>query len=397
MIILALRTGRRLHYRKPMRTVSQDLRYGIRVLLKSPGLTALAIVSLAVGIGANTAIFSVVNAILLHPVSYPDPDRLVFVWEQKLKDPLSQFSAAPPDFLDWRKQNRVFEDMTAVLFGQSNLTGIAEPERVRSNWVSASFFGVLGVQPALGRGFLPEEEAAGSTSRVAVLSYGLWQRRFGGSPTLVGIVGAVKQGPMEEQSSASVYVALWQTTAVDLSAADMMLSVRSALEPRSLSRAVINAIHTADRDLPVSKIQTMEDVVSESVWRPRFAAQLLGVFAGVALMLAVIGTYGIMAYSVTQRTQEIGIRMALGARRSDMMGLVLRQGLTLTAMGIAAGLAGAFALTRLLATLLYDVKAADPATFIGASAILALVAMLAVYVPARRAMGIDPMMALRYE
>src|SRR5438874_859509 len=130
-----------------MKNLWQDLRYAVRILAKSPGLTALAVISLALGIGANSAIFSVVQAVLLNPVSVTQPDRLVFVWEQNLREGY-RFPAAPPNFIDWRAQNGTFDQMAAMLSGQTNLTGTEKPERVATEWVSANFFQVIGVRPS---------------------------------------------------------------------------------------------------------------------------------------------------------------------------------------------------------------------------------------------------------
>ena len=141
----------------------------------------------------------------------------------------------------------------------------------------------------------------------------------------------------------------------------------------------------------------MEEIRSHSIAQPRLTALLLGVFAALALILATVGIYGVMAYSVTQRTHEMGLRMALGARASDVLALVVGQGMLLTATGIALGLAGAFAITRVLEKFLWGVRPTDPVTFIAVSLLLAAVALLASYLPARRATDVDPMVALRYE
>ena len=156
-------------------------------------------------------------------------------------------------------------------------------------------------------------------------------------------------------------------------------------------------ILAVDGQLPVSQIRTMEQVLSESTARQNFNMLLLSIFAGLALLLAAIGIYGLMSYTVEQRTQEIGIRLALGAGRGDMLKLVLRQGMLLAGIGVVIGLAAAFGLTRLLASLLFGVKATDPLTYAAVAVVLISVALFATYVPARRATRIDPLVALRYE
>ena len=157
------------------------------------------------------------------------------------------------------------------------------------------------------------------------------------------------------------------------------------------------AVWDVDNDQPAIQIRTMEKVISESIWRQHISASMLGIFAAIALLLSAVGIYGVFSYSVTQRTHEIGIRTALGASRRDILKMVVGEGLLLTLVGVGAGIVAALALTRLLASLLYGVRPRDPLTFVGLSLLLAGVALLASYIPARRATKVDPMEALRYE
>src|SRR2546422_9737158 len=165
-----------------MDTLWQDIRYAVRMMGKNLGVTGIVVVVLALGIGANTAIFSVVNAALLRPLPYADPDRLVRLSEDSPNVP--QMSISYPNFLDWREQNKVFSGIAAMQFRSLNLTGKDEPERLAGRAVSAELFDVLGVKPALGRGFAPEEDRQGANP-VAIISNGLWQRRFGSDPTII--------------------------------------------------------------------------------------------------------------------------------------------------------------------------------------------------------------------
>jgi putative ABC transport system permease protein len=167
------------------------------------------------------------------------------------------------------------------------------------------------------------------------------------------------------------------------------------VEPMSLASSIRNAIWAVDKDQPVANIDTMDHIVSEAIARQRFSMLLLGIFAGLALVLAAVGIYGVMSYSVAQRTHEIGIRMALGARRADVLQMTVKQGLKLVSAGMILGLAAAFLLTRVLASLLYGISATDPITFLGISLVLLAVAMLASYIPALRATKVDPIIALR--
>jgi predicted permease len=804
----------------------QDLRYGLRMLLRNPGFTLVAVIALALGIGANSAIFSVVNTVLLRPLPFKNPDALMMIWEDATHLGFPDNTPSPANFIDWRDKNTVFESMIATAQNSFNLTGVGDPERCDGRRVSANTFSLLGVEPVLGRTFRPEEDKPGS--RVVLLSYGLWQRRFGGDPAIVGravnlngesytvvgvmprmaelpsmdnwhdqlwvpiaftseqaasrgshyleIIGRLKPGVSQKQAQAemstiaarlekqypehntrigikvkslhdqvvgnikpallvllgavgfvlliacanvanlllaraavrqkeialrlalgasrsrltrqfltesvllaglgggcglllsvvglnvlkrfipdsisqaqaigidgkvlifTVLVSLVtglifglapamqasnfnlnetlkeggrdsgagsrgnrlrgllvisevavsfllligagllissflhllkldpgyradhlltmkvvlpetkypdkerrapffrelirrvqalpgvQSVAVasnlpltysgdsmpigiegradpppdqwpdvilrvvspgyfstmgiplvqgrdfneqdrpdavrvavisekmaryywpnespigkrfkpgsvtgdspwreivgvvkdvrqnDFAAAPKMqmylgheqvgsfapnaIVVRTSVDPLSLGAAVRKVVWEIDKDQPVSDIRTMEDIVSTAVARQRFSTMLLGIFAAVALMLAAVGIYGVMSYSVAQRTREIGIRLALGAQRTDVLKLAMGQGLRLVLIGVGVGLVAALVLTRVMASLLFGVSATDPVTFVTISLLLLAVAMLASYIPSVRAMKVDPMVALRYQ
>ncbi len=812
-----------------MRNFIQDVRYGIRMLLKSPGFTIVTILALALGIGANTAIFSVVNAVLLRPLPYSTAERLVILSEYT--EQVQNMSVSYPNFTDWREQNQVFEQMAAFRGQGFTLTGAGEPERLTGNEVSANFFSVLGTTPHMGRSFAPDEDKPGG-NRTAIISYGLWQQRFGANPNIVGqpvmlnneshtvigvlpqsfqyqaqvdlyvpiglqadkmqdrdnhpgiyVLGLLKPGVTIEQARtemkgiterlsqaypktnagnsftlallqdfatrnvrAALFVllgavgfvlliacanvanlllaraasrqrevairtalgagrgriirqfltesvmlsliggvlglllAVWGIDALlaliagsvppvltanigldarvltftllisvitgllfglapalqvskanlnemlkegvrgttgganrqrvrnilvaaevalsllllvgaglliksflNLSRSDigfdpehvltmrlalpdtrykeneqvanfyqqvlqrvqqlpgveaagltrglpmnggiesgitvegqeitdvkdtviavnmtatpdyframniplikgryitdqdktgtvpvvlvdemlaarffpnvdpigkrlkmggnespfpwmqiigvvkhvahygpaetprvevyrpyfqlpqmpearygrsMVLAVRTTTDPASMTATLRNAVLEIDKDQPVSNVQTMTQVVSNAIAPQKFAMWLLGLFAATALALAAIGIYGVMAYSVTQRTHEIGVRMALGAQRRDVLKLVVVHGMKLALIGVGVGLVGAFGVTRLMSSLLFGVTPTDPLTYLGVSIVLALVAFAACYIPARRATKVDPMIALRYE
>jgi putative ABC transport system permease protein len=801
----------------------QDLRYGLRMLVRNPGFTIVAVIALALGIGANSAIFSVVNTVLLRPLPYKNPDALVVVWDEQTHLGFPKDTPSPANFLDWREQNTVFEGMAATNERSFNLTGAGEPERLDGLRVSANLFSLLGVEPQLGRTFTAEEDKPGS--RVVILSYSVWQRRFGGDATIIGralnlhgdaytvvgvmprnfqflsprfqlwvpiafsaeeaaqrgahyleVIARMKPGvklqqaraemstiaarlekqypeqnmrlgsvvtPLHEEVVGNIKPALLvllgavgfvlliacanvanlllaraaarqkeislrlalgasrtrlirqflteslllagmggvvgllfsvagirilkgfipdtisQVQAIDLDAkvlfftllvslatglifglapatqasnfnlnetlkeggrdsgaslrgnrirallvmgevavsfvlligagllinsflhlrtldpgfrtdhlltakielselkypdkehrvpfynellrhvsalpgvesaavasnlpftynGDSMaiaiegqadpppdqrldvvyravgpgyfstmgikmvqgrdfneqdksdsvqtvvisektarhywpgenaigkrlkpgittsegpwrevigivkdtrqndfiappkmqmyvvhsqinfvvpnaLVIRTSIDPLSLATSVRNAVWAIDKDQPVSNIRSMDEIVSRAVARQRFSTMLLGIFASLALVLAAVGIYGVMSYSVAQRTREIGIRMALGAQRSDVLKMAVGQGLKLVLIGIVIGLGAAFVLTRVMASLLFGVSATDPVTFVTISFVLMIVAALASYIPALRAARIDPMVALRYQ
>jgi putative ABC transport system permease protein len=177
----------------------------------------------------------------------------------------------------------------------------------------------------------------------------------------------------------------------------MTVITRAAADPNQLIAAMRQQVKAVDSDQPIYNIRTMNEIRSDSVAPERLNLTLLSLFAGIALVLAVVGIYGVMSYSVTQRTHEIGIRMAIGAQPRDVFRMVIGQGMILALIGIACGLVGAFGLTRLMATMLFGVEPTDPATFGVIAVLLTLVALVACYVPSRRATKVDPVVSLRYE
>lgn len=230
----------------------------------------------------------------------------------------------------------------------------------------------------------PGEDPVGKRIHIVELqSKDPWQ-------TVVGVVGRVKQDSLDSDPRIAFYLAQTQ-----FPTRAMTVAFRSGMDPAATVSAVMSELRGLDPDLPMYYVRTMEQRVNESLARRRFSMLLVGVFAGVALALATIGIYGVMAYLVNQGTREIGIRMALGASRRSILTLVVRQGMVLALSGVTIGLGAAFLLTRLIRSLLFGVEATDPFTFVGISLLLVLIALLASYVPAQRAARIDPIVSLR--
>ena len=292
----------------------------------------------------------------------------------------------------------------------------ASTPATRVSWVLGDYFRTMGIPVLRGRAFTLEDRQG--TQLVAVISDGaakaLWPgqdalgKRFAGAGqrnllTVIGIVGNVNDSALNKKPLPHVYAPYLQVddagvedTVVDV-ARSMNIAMRTAGDPSAFTSAVTAQIHALDSHLAIAQIRTMEQDMQLSVAAPKFDTALLGIFSLAALFLAAIGIYGVLAYAVAQQTREIGIRVALGAQQRDVMRLILAHGARLALAGILLGLLAAFALTRWMSTLLYGIKPSDPLTFTAVAVVLLAIALLACYIPARRAMKVDPMIALRYE
>jgi putative ABC transport system permease protein len=213
---------------------------------------------------------------------------------------------------------------------------------------------------------------------------------------IVGVVSDVKGGSLNQPTPALVYAPLTQHRREGWSN-NLMLAVQTSATPEALASAIRAEVRGLDPDQPVTNVRTIDQLLSRTLSGAKFSLLLFGLFAALALVLAAIGIYGVMATAVTQRTHEIGLRMALGAQKRDVLRLVIGEGMMLVLVGVAAGLAAAVGLTRLMSSLLFGVSATDPMTLAVITVLLAAVALLACYLPARRATRVDPMVALRYE
>jgi putative ABC transport system permease protein len=347
--------------------------------------------------------------------------------------PLAQYPDAARTWGFWRRLLESFNGMshvqsvgvgTSAPFAPGVRAGGRARDRAQASlspdaWIAAvehmvspGYFQVLGVPLLASRSF-DQQDGLGSPP-VAVVSESvarqLWADKSPIGQTLewngarqhevVGVVGDIRGadgrgargGGLDREPMAAVYF-----SATQLPQRTMTLLVRTTGEPSAIVPAIARAVHDIDPAQPVSQVRSLQDWLDESAAQPRFTTTLSGVFALVALMLAAVGVYGVLSYSVAQRTQEIGVRMAIGAARAQILRLVLRGGMAWALPGIAIGLLGAFALSRVLGTLLFEVGPRDPITYSAVGVMLALVAMVACYIPAARATRIDPVIALRTE
>ncbi|MCI0404243.1 MAG: ABC transporter permease [Acidobacteria bacterium] len=338
-----------------METLWQDVRYGVRQLARSPGFTAIAVLTLALGIGANTAIFSVVNAVLLRPLPHPEPERLTMVWLDNRDEGWPEDLTSYPTYLDWRSQNRSFEDMAAFTPSEASLSGDGEPERVRSAVVSANYFSVLRVQPARGRIFRPEEEVPGA-GRVVVLSAGLWQRRFAGSPDIVGqpvnlggnpftVIGVLPPG-FEAPARTELWLpfsilpqqrleargSLWLYVVGRLKP-DVPLAEAQA-EMTAIARRLEQQYPDTMTNLGVNLVPLHTEVVGKV--RPALLT-ILGAVVFV-LLIACANVANLQLARTAARQRELAVRAAVGAGRSRLVRQLLTESLLLAMLGGVLGL-----------------------------------------------------------
>jgi len=316
-------------------------------------------------------------------------------------------TASWANYLEWKEQVKGFSGLAAYTLQSKNLSGTEGAERLEAVAVTANLFDVLGVHPRLGRGFLPEEDAR-NAAPVVVLREGLWQRRFGANPSILGqtvtldgqpytVIGVMPEtARFPAGSQTDIFIPLVQPADVNTQRGYHFLSVVGRLSEGVALETAHNELRQVARRLEEA-YPTMEEVIGGSVAERRLNLLLLGTFALIALMLATAGLYGVISYLVAQRTREIGIRVALGARTRDVVWLVMRQGGRLTAVGIAVGIVGALGLSRVMESLLYGVSARDPLTLAALAAFLGCVALVATWLPARRAARVDPVIAIKSE
>ena len=334
---------------------------------------------------------------------YPQPEQRVRFFHDFLQQAARTPGVRAVGLVDPLPLNGNFEAWDFRIEGRPPLAP-GEAQVADRRLVSADYFRAMGIPVRRGRAFT--EHDGRDAPQVVVINESLARRHFAGEDPLgrrlvlgrtareiVGVVGDVRHAGLDEPTSPELYVPFTQMNPGRLT----VVARTAGGDAGAIASSLRAVIRQTDKESPVYNVRTMNDLLSASVAGRRFNLILLGLFAGAALVLAALGIYGVISYTVTQRTHEIGIRMALGARPGDVLRMVVRQGMALALAGVALGLVGALALTRLMASLLFGVSATDPATYLGVALLLAAVAFVSCLVPARRATRVDPMIALRYE
>jgi putative ABC transport system permease protein len=349
----------------------QDLRYSTRTLLKRPGFVITTTIILALGIGANSTIFSVVNAILMRPLPYEAPDRIVMVWETNQTKALKRSIVSPANFLDWRKQNHVFDHLAAFRFWYYTVTGASNPERYQGARVSADFFPLLGAKPEFGRNFRPEEEQVGR-DHVVILSHALWQSRFGGAPNVIGQLLTIDSEPFtiigilpasfRFTRVLNAELELWMPIAFtpqQLTREDHSIIVYGRLKqgvPLSQAQAEMDGItHRLEQEYPktnsgwAAQVNNLHDQAIQPI-RPTLL--ILMVVVGFVLLIACANVANLLLTRTAARQKDIAIRLALGSSQLRLIRHLLIESLSLALLGGAAGLLLAYWAIKVLNAIL---------------------------------------------
>jgi putative ABC transport system permease protein len=416
-----------------MEGLLQDVRYAWRTLRKSPAFVTTTVLTMALGIGANLAIFAIVNAVLLLSQNPGlDPQRLVAgqIWVPVPNNPKANQYLMPTQraglarellarlaLLPGMEQTAIGTSTAVPLLSiVNNPVAFSLPDEVSTHEndhaaefaaVSAAYFDVLRtplkkgrvftnrdadssakvvvVNEAFVRRFSPQRDAAGQRVRF------VW-RGQAQEAQIIGVVGDVRNDGLDMAAPPRVYQSILQYPNIRLA---VFLRTRSDVAVKGTKEALTATVHSINPELPVFDVRTMADLMSASMARRQFSLFLMSIFAVSALLLAALGTYGVMAFVVGQRAQEFGIRLALGAMPRDILGLAFRPGLILTGTGTVVGLAASISVTRLMSSLLFGVSSNDPTTFAVVPVVLAIVTVVACFIPARRATRVSPMQALK--
>ena len=375
---------------KAVDILKQDLRYAARSLGRARGFALTAILLTALGVGANTAAFSVADFVLLRPLPFPDADALVRLCEGPREGGgwgcMNQLS--PANYRDLKSMSASFEAMGAFTGATVNLVGGGEPRRLGTAQVTPDVLTVLGVKPVLGpNGYWPGQDPIGKTFK-----------HRDQARTVVGVVGDVKIRGLERNSEPQIYLPAAQVTDDFPSILDPKdLVIRQAGQGEALVAAIRQIVRAVDPEQPISDVRTMEEVLAGDTGSRRAQLQVLGVLAVVAVLLSAVGIYGLLAYTVAQRSQEIGVRLALGADPARVGRMILAEGMRMALIGIVPGVLGAYAAARGMSALLFGVAPNDPATFATAVGLSLLMTLAGSLVPAFRAVRVSPMSALRAE
>ena len=442
--------------------VFQDFLYAIRTLAKSRGFTAVAVVTLALGISASTALFSVIHNVLVAPFPYADSQRLmsIQIHDTGRSEPGGRGGFVGPEFLDYTEQNHVFDGVVGSANQDVLYTSGEGTERFEGLLVTPGTFEFFGMPALLGRtlppygGIRSEVEVAGKTDpekwnavvqlcsegyfavvriaflegrtfneaevsgarKVAVVNQTFAKKYLGKTSPIgqrirlaelanfpdkvedpsfevIGVVKDAKNQGLEEPPLPEAWVPYTLT-----GSGERGVLVRTVNDPLLMLNAVRREIWATDRNVALTFTGSMEGFISQfSYAGPRFAFLMMTIFATIGLVLVTIGVYSVISYTASRQTHEIGIRMALGARRTDVLKLVIRMGARLVVLGLAIGLLVSLALSRVIASQLWGVSPYDPVTLASVAAVLLLTGLVACWVPARRATLVDPLVALRYE